>query len=330
MDINNLDFSERYLLGLSEKEAIKKSSNACAGTLICVLCIMAFWSYPVAFVMNLFGNASYLAEFARDDGGAAIIQIIISALSFTLPCMVLCKATKCKLFGIIDFTAPKCEDLIPLSIIGLGFSLFSSIATDYAGYIFELFGFRDPTTGSGSSLPKGFFGNVLYIISVAVIPPLVEEFALRGVVMGYLRRYEDSFAIFTSAILFGIMHSNISQIPFAFLVGVIIGYAVVVTKSIWTGVVIHMLNNSVSVLIEYFRAGLSYRASAYLSNTLVGVIIIVSIIVAALYYSDKSKQVKLGRVWMLSSFKQKMIWFLTSPAMIIFIIFSVIITFFLR
>ena len=91
--------------------------------------------------------------------------------------------------------------------------------------------------------PDGPFGIVVTIIGAAVIAPLTEEFALRGIVMGSLRKYGEKFAIITSAVLFGLMHGNLRQIPFAFIVGLILGFAVIKTGSLWTGVAIHFLNN---------------------------------------------------------------------------------------
>jgi hypothetical protein len=63
-----------------------------------------------------------------------------------------------------------------------------------------------------------------------------------------MRRYGNWFAIITSAFIFGIFHGTMAQIPFAFVCGLFIGYAVIATESIWTGVIIHALNNGLSCL----------------------------------------------------------------------------------
>ena len=41
-----------------------------------------------------------------------------------------------------------------------------------------------------------------------------------------------------------------TQFPNAFLMGLVIGYFVVKTNSIWTGIVIHFVNNALSVLVS--------------------------------------------------------------------------------
>ena len=94
-------------------------------------------------------------------------------------------------------------------------------------------------------------GLLFDLLTVVLLPPLVEEFALRGVVMQPLRRYGDLFAILPSALVFGLLHGNAAQIPFAFIVGAAIGFIVVTTGSIWVGVAIHFGNNLLSLLLSY-------------------------------------------------------------------------------
>lgn len=91
---------------------------------------------------------------------------------------------------------------------------------------------------------------LLATLGTAIVPAFVEEFAIRGTVMQPLRKYGDKFAIVMSALVFGLMHGNMVQIPFAFLAGLAIGYAVTVTGSMWVGVAIHFFNNFISVLMQ--------------------------------------------------------------------------------
>lgn len=101
------------------------------------------------------------------------------------------------------------------------------------------------------SVPSGIAGRLIYVVWVAVVPALVEEFAMRSVVMQPLRRYGDVFAIVATSFVFAILHGNLVQAPFAFIAGAGIGYAVCITNSVWTGVLIHFCNNLYSVLIDF-------------------------------------------------------------------------------
>ena len=90
--------------------------------------------------------------------------------------------------------------------------------------------------------------KILYFIIVAVLPAFAEEFAFRGVVLGLLRPYGEAFAVIGSAFVFGAMHGNIVQIPFAFVIGLFLGYLVIRTGSIWPAIITHFVNNGISAV----------------------------------------------------------------------------------
>ncbi len=106
-------------------------------------------------------------------------------------------------------------------------------------------------TAPEMTAPDSFAGRIIYVISIAVVPALVEEFALRGVIMQPLRRYGDWFAILATSAVFAILHGNLVQAPFAFIAGIGIGYAVCITNSVWTGIIIHFCNNFYSVAVDF-------------------------------------------------------------------------------
>ena len=122
----------------------------------------------------------------------------------------------------------------------------STFVESTTGITFEYPDSRTPTTP---------LGIAMYLIQLAVVPALVEEYALRGVVMMPARKFGNWFAILVSSALFGMMHGNLVQAPFAFIVGIGIGYFVIVTGSMWTGVMIHFCNNMfsgvISILYEF-------------------------------------------------------------------------------
>lgn len=79
----------------------------------------------------------------------------------------------------------------------------------------------------------------LYTVLVA---PVVEELIFRGLVLRGLEKYGKIFAILISAILFGLFHGNIVQGPYAFAVGLVLGYTAVEYNIGWA-MVLHMINN---------------------------------------------------------------------------------------
>ena len=146
---------------------------------------------------------------------------------------------------VCSYSAPKANlktvSIIFLSVLGC---LASMYVTGFIQTFFEGFGF----SFSSGDEPKvnSVIDIIAMFIGTAIIPPLVEEFAMRNVVMQPLRKYGNLFAIISSALIFGIFHGTPSQIPFAILCGLFLGYAVIATDSIWTGVIIHAIVNGLS------------------------------------------------------------------------------------
>jgi uncharacterized protein len=87
------------------------------------------------------------------------------------------------------------------------------------------------------------------ILSAVVAAPIMEEVLMRGIVLdGFLKRYSPAKAIFWSAFLFGVMHLNPAQFMVGLLIGIPLGWLYYRTGSLWPGIFMHFVNNSLSSL----------------------------------------------------------------------------------
>ena len=100
-------------------------------------------------------------------------------------------------------------------------------------------------------LPTGVLGVIITVFRMVVMPAMVEELCFRGIVMQHLRRFGNWFAIVTAALCFALLHCNLIQAPFAFIVGLALGYFAVRTGSLWPAILIHALNNALSLVFSY-------------------------------------------------------------------------------
>lgn len=81
-------------------------------------------------------------------------------------------------------------------------------------------------------------------IYICFLGPIAEELLFRGIVLRTLRPWGKQAAILISALVFGLFHGNVAQIPFAFAVGVVLGYVAVEHSILWA-IVLHIINNFV-------------------------------------------------------------------------------------
>ncbi|MBR2704508.1 MAG: CPBP family intramembrane metalloprotease [Clostridia bacterium] len=81
------------------------------------------------------------------------------------------------------------------------------------------------------------------ILFVAIIGPIFEELMFRGLLLKKLRVYGDKTAIIYTGIAFGLFHTNLSQILFATIIGMVFAYVVCKTNNIKYSILIHMIIN---------------------------------------------------------------------------------------
>ena len=79
---------------------------------------------------------------------------------------------------------------------------------------------------------------------MGLVAPVVEELIFRGLILRGLMPYGKRFAIMASSVLFGVFHGNLIQSPYAFAVGLVLGYTAVEYSITWA-MVLHAVNNLV-------------------------------------------------------------------------------------
>lgn len=174
--------------------------------------------------------------------------------------------------------------LFPLITIGFSVCMVANLMTNlYLGSTKSL-GFDLSFSGSESSL-NTTAEIIIYLLSVAVVPAVSEEILFRGAILSTLRKYGDGTAVFVSALIFGLFHGNMVQIPFAFIVGLVFGWTVVYTNSMLPAILIHFINNSFSVILAILEAnmdvlGLSTEISNFGTTAVVAIMAVLSIFFA--------------------------------------------------
>lgn len=92
----------------------------------------------------------------------------------------------------------------------------------------------------------------LTLFIMAVIPAFGEEFLMRGTVFPGLSTRNIWFGILMSGLFFSLMHANPYQTVHQFGLGVVLAIVFVLTGSIWPCILLHFLNNFISLTITAF------------------------------------------------------------------------------
>lgn len=92
--------------------------------------------------------------------------------------------------------------------------------------------------------------TLFLFLTVAMAPALFEEVLFRGYLMRQAeRRWGARVAIVAVGVFFGAYHLSITQLVPLSVLGVYLGFVVWATGSLWTGVLVHLLNNGLAVAV---------------------------------------------------------------------------------
>lgn len=137
--------------------------------------------------------------------------------------------------------------MLPFSVallFGLNFipGLFLTLMEQF-GYVMEVIAFPDTTSA---------LGFILGIICICVLPAIVEESIFRGVILRSFGSQNAWKGILISSALFSLMHGSAQQTMYQFVIGIVLGLVAVKTNSIYPSMLLHFLNNAISVVLLFF------------------------------------------------------------------------------
>lgn len=126
-------------------------------------------------------------------------------------------------------------------------------------------------------LQAGWLG----IVCVAIIGPIVEEALFRGAITKVLlKQYSPAVAIVISGLVFGVFHINPAQVVGAIIIGFVIAWIYYRTQSLIPCILIHIMNNSLSVYLN-----LKYPDVTYTSDLLGGHAYYTCLVLAVLLFA---------------------------------------------
>lgn len=143
-----------------------------------------------------------------------------------------------------------------------------------------------------TKLFKGMINSDLGFLALAILAPIAEEMVFRGAI---LRRLLDAFdkrwhwaAIVITAALFGIVHLNMAQGINAFVMGLLLGWMYMRTRSIMPGIIFHFANNTMAFFLYRLFPNAADKTlvefyGGNMTNVLMAVAFSLMIFCAALY-----------------------------------------------
>ena len=200
--------------------------------------------------IRILASAGYVLDGVWGD--IYLSSIVQIGIMFLIPLFLYCLFLKVKpksVFKSCNFEKLGFNAILISIVLGvLCFFINIAVSSLFSG-ILTFTGYRYPSGSSTSDYSTWHF--FLEIFLVAVLPGFCEEFVHRGIVLQGIKHAGFKKAIVISSLLFGLIHFNVQQFFYAFVIGLILGFVSVVAKNIFPAMIIHFVNNAISVYLDY-------------------------------------------------------------------------------
>lgn len=286
---NTNEYFEKQQEKKNDKKILKTIGALCGFSIVVYFVMSTLIGLVVAF---LYSNTSLNIEFIYEQGlgswaFSSIATVLFIGLPFLATYMVLRKK---KITGILPLgTTYNTKASIYLVVAFLPLTLLSTFLINFISIMIQslmgvefLSGMEDMAVTS----VKDFLFMTLF---VAIIPAILEEIAIRGILLQPLRRFGDGFAIVVSAVIFSLLHGNMVQIPYTVIAGIYFGYVMVATGSLWPSIILHFFNNFYSVIITAFDSNFSVTTANVLTLGTLGLMTVAGIFAFNKYRSMNYK-----------------------------------------
>lgn len=167
------------------------------------------------------------------------------------------------------------SDAVVHCLAGLFIWICAGVLSQGIDNIFSQYGFSTDVDMDYGNTGLGFAIMTIYS---CIIAPLTEEIMFRGALMKIFSKADRRFAIFISAVFFGLAHGNIPQFMLAFLIGIFFGHIDMKHNSIIPSIIVHIFINSmvtVMSLLEEHDIALGLYSLALIAGAVIGLILLI-------------------------------------------------------
>ncbi len=206
--------------------------------------IFLIFMVTISIIFSALFSGILLGIFFPTDGGINISHSLRTFLTFTLTygiSIVVLTFFRRPFFWRIPTPRPELWridfSLIVLSLIGI-FAV---------GILIEPFLQYIPTTGL-SNLYDKMKGGFWSVITVVFAAPVMEEYIFRGIVQRNAIRFTGKpyLGILLTSLIFALVHFVPQQMVMAFFASIVIGTVYYATRSLFTVITLHLLNNGLA------------------------------------------------------------------------------------
>jgi len=176
------------------------------------------------------------------------VALSVSQLTILVPFLGYCLLKKQNPLKVIRFKKTKPVSIFFAFLIALA----SYPVVIFLNMVSMLFVENAMTDVMPAVLEMGLLPGLCFM---ALMPAFVEETIFRGMLYNTYSKYRPVAGIILSAVLFGLMHMNFNQMPYAIYLGIIMALVMEACDSIIAPMIIHFTMNASSSIMVFLSQG---------------------------------------------------------------------------
>lgn len=213
--------------------------------------------------------------------------LLLGLLPFFLYKRLMKKKTK-EVFSDFSFRKISWKEILISVGLGIVVFLLNVFVSTFFSFILSMFGYH---SRGAETVITGWDQFALQIFLAAILPGIFEEVTHRGMLLKGYHSLGLKRSVLYSALLFGLIHMNVNQTFFTFIIGIILAMVTLSSGSIFPAMIIHFSNNFYNNYFlfasqnDLFLGNFYEKLQNFISGgSAIGSIIIVSLLILILVY----------------------------------------------
>lgn len=232
---------------LNINDTLRVYPIALAAYFIAALLATLTWTLPLTLFDNLSDSLNL---------GTWAVQIL-STVSLFLVCFLYCQVTNVNFTKAVGFTKKIDVKALIIGMVGIiGLICFvlplANFFIEGLDLLLEELGKEPLEISILPESPYLAWDIIISIIAGCILPGFCEEVLMRGVIaQGLNTKMGKIGASLISGLIFMLFHMNPAQTVYQFVIGFVLGYIMLTTRCIWIPIILHVFNNTLSVVLDY-------------------------------------------------------------------------------
>ena len=215
----------------------------------------ANWAFLITVLLYI-GMSYVIAIFFAEMTESFFFSNLVCELAVIAPVLLFAIASKEKLPEFLGFHKVKISTLLMTAL----FTMLTMPLVTLVNLISQLW-VENEVAAMMDAYRIGEMSFFQLLIPLAVIAPLFEEVTCRGAFYRSYQRSGSRFgAMMLSAAIFALMHMNLNQAAYAFVIGILLVMLLEASGSVWTTILYHAIVNGSQGVMMYFMTRVSPEA----------------------------------------------------------------------